>query len=328
LGGFHAEELRATLEEIEREIAALNELDDPLGLAEAYREAAKLESHLGRTEQADRLFERAVENARLGGNRRIESDVLLWRLAMQCWGYLPAGAGLRQSNELLERGVGGLAEAFARIVRGRYRALQGDLACGRADIEAGRALVREIGAGLYIAGSGQEHGECELEAGNYATAEPILREAYELSERMGGGALSTTSAAMLARALVDQGRLDEAERFARISERTVQVDDIFTQFDWREALSRVLARRGDVAAGEALALEAVALAEQTDYLEGHARTVLGLAEVLALAGRAEEGRPFVERAILLYDQKESVVGAERARSRLRELTREPLAERD
>ena len=89
---------------IEREIARLEELGDPAGLAEAYREAAKVESHLGRTEQADALFARAVENARASGSRRIEADVLVWRLAMGCWGYLPARTGIRETTCAAERG--------------------------------------------------------------------------------------------------------------------------------------------------------------------------------------------------------------------------------
>jgi hypothetical protein len=81
----------------------------------------------------------------------------------------------------------------------------------------------------------------------------------------------------------------------------------------------VLANRGDLAAGEARAREAVELGAQTDYLEFHANALLALAEVLALAGRPNEARPAVENAIRLFEQKESVFGVERARARLREL---------
>jgi class 3 adenylate cyclase/tetratricopeptide (TPR) repeat protein len=320
--------MSAGLEGIEEAIATLEELGDPAGLAEAYREAGKVESHLGRTEQADRLFAKAVENARSSGSRRIESDVLVWRLAMQCWGYLPASAGVREATEVLDQRTGGMGEAFALVVRGRYRALQGDLAGGRGDIEAGRALIREYGADFYVAGSGQEHGFSELETGDPAVAEAMLREAYELYEGMSGGPVGATAATMLARALVEQGRLDEAERYARIGAENAAADDVVTQFAWRSVRARVLARRGDLAAGEALAREAVALAEPTDYLEERAGAHLSLAEVLALAGRGNEGVPAVEEAIRLFERKESVVGVERARARLSELAREPLAERE
>jgi tetratricopeptide (TPR) repeat protein len=309
--------LAEALNGIEREIARLQVVDDPLGLAEAYREAAKAESHLGHTERADRAFEQAIVHARRCGSRRIEADVLVWRLAMQCWGYLPAGVGRRITNELLEQRPGGMAEAFALVVRGRYRAVQGDLDGGRTDIDAGRALIREFGADFYIAGSGQEQGQCELEAGEPAAAETVLREAYEMFEEMGSGAVSATAAALLARALVEQGRFDEADRFALISEETATGDDVFTQSGWRAVRSRVLARRGDLAGAETLAREAVAIAERTDFLEDHAAALLALAEIMALAGREDEGRAAIEQAIKLYERKESVVGVERARARLR-----------
>ncbi len=54
---------------------------------------------------------------------------------MECWGYLPAGAGIRETTALLSEGATGMAKAFALVVRGRYRAMQGDLAGGRADTD-------------------------------------------------------------------------------------------------------------------------------------------------------------------------------------------------
>jgi class 3 adenylate cyclase/tetratricopeptide (TPR) repeat protein len=316
------------LEGIEQQIEILEELNDPMGLAEAFREAAKVVSHSGRTEEADRLFEQAVVNARLSGSRRIEADVLMWRLAMQCWGYLPASEGIRVTNEVLEQRTGGMAEAFALVVRGRYRALLGDLAAGRADMEAGRTLIREFGAQFYIAGSGQEHGQMELESGEPARAETVLREAYELYEKMGGGALSDAAASLLSRALVEQGQLDEAERFSLITEAIAPADDVFAQIEWRLVRARVLARRGDLAGGESLARESVVFAEPTDYFEHHARALLALAEVHELAGRPEAARPALEEAVRLSARKESVGGIERALARLRQLEREALAERD
>ena len=90
--------------------------------------------------------------------------------------------------------------------------------------------------------------------------------------------------------------------------------------------ARILARRGDRPRAEALAREAVALGATTDYFEFHAHALLALAE--AVADRPAEAAQCLEEAIRLYERKESVVGVERTRARLRELTREPLAERE
>jgi predicted Zn-dependent protease len=90
----------------------------------------------------------------------------------------------------------------------------------------------------------------------------------------------------------------------------------------------VLAARGELETGETLARDAVGLAAATDWLEFHAHARSALAEVLAKAGRYDEAASELHEAIRLYEQKESVLAAERVRVRLRELTREPLAQRE
>ena len=312
---------------LERELDTLQRVGDNAALAEAYREAAKAESHLGRTEIADELFDEAIVNARLSGSRRIEADVTLWQLAMQCWGYLPASEGVRRTNELLEHGATGMGEAFARVIRGRYRGLQGDLVGGRADIEAGRGLIREFGAAFYVAGSAQEYTAFELDAGDYAGAETHAREAFDRYHAMGGGVLVTGAASLLAHALVELNRPNEAERLTKIA-REATTDDASTQMEWRSAQARVLASRGDYAGAEQIAREAVAIAGSTDYLEFSARAVSALAHVLAASGQVDEAAHWYEEALRLYARKESVLGVERMTARLRELAREPLAERD
>ena len=49
---------------------------------------------------------------------------------------------------------------------------------------------------------------------------------------------------------------------------------------WRRALARTIARRGDPTAAEELARSAVALAEETDFLDLRAGTLVALGDVL------------------------------------------------
>jgi tetratricopeptide (TPR) repeat protein len=286
-----------------------------------------VEGHLGQTEKADRLFEKAILNARLSDSRRVESDVIVWRLAMQCWGYLRAGAGILTSTALLEEGKGGLGDAFALVVRGRYRALQGDLTEGRADMDAGRALIRDFGTTYYIEGSAQEQAMLELEAENPAGAEAALRERFgPIAARRPEG-FNSTAAGLLARALDAQGRLDEAAAFVRLAETIANADDLAIQSLWRYVKASLLAKTGDLDAAETLARDAVAFGERTDFLEEHAQALLTLARVLEVRGRVDEARQALESALRLYARKESILGVERVRQRLRELAGEPLAER-
>ena len=79
---------------------------------------------------------------------------------------------------------------------------------------------------------------------------------------------------------------------------------------------RLLADEGDdltMAAAEALAREAVALADETDFTVLRGDAFMDLADVLRTAGRETESRAFAEQALELYEQKGNVVAAGRAR---------------
>jgi hypothetical protein len=77
--------------------------------------------------------------------------------------------------------------------------------------------------------------------------------------------------------------------------------------------AKLLARRGELAAAEALAREAVTLADETDFTVLRGDAFMDLADVLRTARRETESRPFAEQALELYEQKGNVVAAERAR---------------
>ncbi|MGH3034776.1 MAG: hypothetical protein ACRDON_09520, partial [Gaiellaceae bacterium] len=70
---------------------------------------------------------------------------------------------------------------------------------------------------------------------------------------------------------------------------------------------------------EALAREAVELAEQTDYVLFHADVLLDLAEVLRLAGRPDEADAARGEAASLLERKGNIVAARKARAPLAEV---------
>jgi hypothetical protein len=113
-------------------------------------------------------------------------------------------------------------------------------------------------------------------------------------------------------------RDEEAEEWLQRGLASAPTDERLVHILCLQAQGTVLARRGELGGGERLAREAVALAAETDMLNTHADALVGLAEVLALAGR--DARTELERALELYERKGNVVMAERTRSRLAELT--------
>ena len=69
-------------------------------------------------------------------------------------------------------------------------------------------------------------------------------------------------------------------------------------------------------AAESFAREAVALAEETDFLVVHADGLVDLAEVLRAAGRADEALSALGDALLLYERKGNVTASRRTQALL------------
>ena len=63
--------------------------------------------------------------------------------------------------------------------------------------------------------------------------------------------------------------------------------------------------------GDALVEEALRIAEQTDYINHTADALLALAEEHRVRGKNEPARAAAARALALYEQKESLVMAQR-----------------
>jgi hypothetical protein len=68
-------------------------------------------------------------------------------------------------------------------------------------------------------------------------------------------------------AILEQGRDREAEEVAEMSARLAASGDLLTQILWRRVRARVLVRRAGIREAEALAREAVAIAEATDFIK-------------------------------------------------------------
>ncbi len=124
----------------------------------------------------------------------------------------------------------------------------------------------------------------------------------------------------LAGALYAQGRFEDAKELSEASERDAAPDDIQTQVLWRAIRAKVLANEGRVEEAESFARAAVGLVEQTEFVIVHANALMDLAEVLRLAGRSDAAIPVAQEACDLYRRKGDRVSAKRARAVLAELS--------
>jgi tetratricopeptide (TPR) repeat protein len=268
---------------------------------------------------------KALRYARSCGALREEGVSLFWQASAGLHGPLPAAEGRRQCEQILAESRGRLlVEAAGRAGIAFADAMQGRVEDARRQISASRSILKDLGQRLSYGATSIDEGEIQLLAGDAEAAERVLREGFELLESIGETGYLSTVASLLAESIYLQKRYEEAERFSEVSEQTAAPEDLASQASWRSVRAMVLAQRGEAEKAEDLARDAVEIARTTDHLNTHAWTLLALADVLAIGGRAPQAIPVIEQAGVLYDRKGNLVMAEKARNLLAEL-REAVA---
>jgi predicted negative regulator of RcsB-dependent stress response len=96
-------------------------------------------------------------------------------------------------------------------------------------------------------------------------------------------------------------------------------DDFASQAAWRMAQARVLSHRGAHDEALALADEAIAINEKTDYLTWQAESDEVRGMVLTAAGRTDEAQETYDRALERFERKGVVPAIQRVRARVAEL---------
>jgi class 3 adenylate cyclase/tetratricopeptide (TPR) repeat protein len=303
-------------------IAILEELGDEVGLAKAWRLVGDLHWQRCRYAAADVALARAISHARRAGAAREEAECLGNYVGSGIYGPAHVREVERRCQELLasEEGVAG-REAPALRALASVRAMEGRFEEARDLAGRARAILEEFGFRMRASWVWETSGEIEMLAGDSVAAEDALRKGLDSAVAMGEQGFQSTVAAMLGHALVEQGRLEEADELTRESEATAADDDMASQVLWRSTRARVLAESDALSDGEVLAREAIALVEQTDDVNMHGHTLVDLALVLVAAGRFEEAVWRLDEAIALFTGKGNMVAAEIARRRVEAIRR-------
>jgi tetratricopeptide (TPR) repeat protein len=178
----------------------------------------------------------------------------------------------------------------------------------------------EFGAGVSIAVSCNMRAELELMAGNPAGAADWGLQACDRMEAMGHVSWLSTMLAQRGHALYELGLLEEAFAAAERGRELGAEDDLATQMHGLRVEAKVLASRGESERAEALAREAVDLAEPTDMLDVQGDAWFDLALVLELGGKRVEAASAIREAVDRFEQKENLLMAGTAKAWLDELT--------
>ncbi len=296
-------------------LAVLERLEDEEGAVWALRLLATFTAWLGGTGEAMRLNEQALDRAKRVSPRLV-NEVRIWILWQAWWGPTPIDEGIRTCEEVIASSLSKRLEAIAHILRGALTAAQGRLAEGRAELAAGRELLRDLNDMIWWAGTSMVVAEMELATGDPAIAYEALREGEEQMTRAAETGYLATMVGYRAHSALDLGREDEALELAAECERLAQADDFEPHARSRLVRARVAARRGELASAQETLREAAAFIEPTDYFIMHVDLRFAEAEIERLAGRPERAREALEKARALCEAKGALASMARADEQL------------
>jgi ATP/maltotriose-dependent transcriptional regulator MalT len=232
-------------------------------------------------------------------------------------GPLPVSEAVTRCREIVKRAAGHrMLVANVEAMRAYLEAMRGDFETAHQLADESSNTLTELGAIVDLAALRAWTGEVEMLAGEPQRGEQMRRAAYTTLDQLGERAILSTIAAYLAESLYAQGRDDEALAFTAVSAEAAGEDDITSQILWRVTAAKVKARDRAVREAEALAHEAVTLAEGTDCLNLHGDALVALAEVFAAQGRQHEAAPLATHALRLYEAKGNLSSAGTLRRRL------------
>jgi tetratricopeptide (TPR) repeat protein len=305
------EQLAALLEEA---LPVFEDARDDLALYIGYFALEKVALLRGHMDARLDACERAFVHAQRAGL----PHHLLWpRGASRYYGTTPVAELLAWLDEQEARGVRG---HWLSRFRGVALAMLGRFDEGRALLAEARAELAERGGGILLAlTTGQESVDVELLAEDPAAAAELAAEGCRLFDELGESGFQSYVAGKLAQALYALDQLEQADAWAGRAAELGASDEGFTQMLSRQVRAKVLARHGKHSNAERLAREAVAIGEDTDWLDGQGDAYADLAEVLSLADRPQESAEALEQALERYERKGNRVSTQRARAHLAEL---------
>jgi tetratricopeptide (TPR) repeat protein len=267
-------------------VAVLQRDGDEEGLARAWFALALAEWTQGQWDVMQDPLDRAIEHARRAESRSLEVHALSFLLASLTLGGTPIDEALRRADEYLEEWADSRElQGFSARMRGNLLAHQGRVEEGRALLEEARQIFAELGHREGLAILPFSTGRIELIEGDPVAAERALRSGVELMEEMGDRSRAASLVPLLADALTDQGRIDEAEELLERAREAAPEDDPNAEAFRRTAEARVLVRRGAVAEAVQLANEGIEMAKRTQELLTLPDLLVYQAEVLEMAGQ-------------------------------------------
>jgi hypothetical protein len=228
--------LRTTADAVAAAADELASAGDAAGEAKAHSVHALALARLGKIGACEAALDKALAAARRAHDRRRANAVLAGAPLAALWGPSPvtraSGRCLDVVRVLRITQGAPAVEAVALRCQGVLEALRGRTDAARRMIASSRRMVEELGITQELLAADVFAGHIELLEGDAMTAEHCLRAAYDGLREHGLGIDAAQAAALLGRALLAQGRAEEAEALSHDSE-ALAGDDLKAAIAWR-----------------------------------------------------------------------------------------------
>jgi class 3 adenylate cyclase/tetratricopeptide (TPR) repeat protein len=317
----HAVSTTRFRDELREAIGVFESLSDERAQARAWMELAQTEWMPCRYGSAIRWLARARELADRGGDLMTFDRATVWTAGAMYHGPTPAREALDAiAGMLADARLTPVARAGIDGFRGGCHAMLGELDRAQEAYEVSDRFLRDLKLPLWESSSFERRGDMARMSGDMASAEAAYRTMYEILDEAGDQGHLSTAAASLAWELGNLGRLEDAERYARIGREAAAEDDVASQSIAEAALALVLAGKGghlDEAID--MARRSIAVAAGSDMYLILGELHLNLARILAKSGQADEAVEATREALSFFDRKEVVPAIARTEAFLAEL---------
>jgi len=276
--------------ELADEALEVVEPDDHEGRFTALDRRARVARWLGRLSEAEEFEQQALEEARAAGRKDHEAKAALQLAGIHIGRMEDAKAEplIDRALELAEHSGSLVARASAASSKALLLRARGDLEGAAGWYTKALELYREAASVSDIAWTSRHLGIVAWETGDSEKAERLLRESIRLLAPMRERGTLCESQRYLAQLLLEQGRIDEAEKYALAARETVSAEDTVSRATTRVALAQVRAAQGRHEEAETLFAEALEIVGGGE----HCRILLDVlppyAEFLRALARPEE----------------------------------------
>ena len=264
--------------------------DDHTGRFDALDVRSTIAWYEGSITVAEDFETAALEAARASGRKDLESKAARELAGMHLVRMDEDAAAplIERALELADESGSIVARAQAAHVKGDYHRHRGEYDESEEWLTKALELFTEVGGQRGIGLTSKQLGRLASSRGDPARAEKLFRESIRMLAPTQERGVLCESQRLLAQLLVQQGRIDEAEKYALAARETVSAEDLASRATTRVALAHVRAAQERDAEAEELFREAVEIVTGAEHCRVRFDVLPAYGEFLRAHGRDDE----------------------------------------